>query len=264
MPVNDSAQSGKCIPGLQPLAGCDEGYDFGTDHIDLARSFVYEHLGVPKELFANGGQDCHYGNNYGHAELRGSHDAPFMRPTFASKLILKSALDTGIFRDSSLSYGFHGTPPTALKSILETQLNPSAQGAAGPGIYFSPFPLYAQLYSSSSYHGVPVYTWEHDGKTYFVDTMLMIRCTAGLSEDHDAIDEITATIGSEYMLHKLFATAGMDLENKVIARLAPEICDQLSLQGVIVKFHEKHPYKEGGEWANLIDLVKQAEAAASC
>ena len=128
-----------------PLTGCDEGYDMSGSKMRLAQEFLFDHLGVPKELFDDGGRNCYYGNNYGHAELRGG--GPFMRPTHASKFILKSAVESGVFNDSSLLYGYHayGTPACNLKPILETQLNPSHSGAVGPGIYFSPFPLCAQL-----------------------------------------------------------------------------------------------------------------------
>ena len=104
-----------------------------------------------------------------------------------------------------------------------------------------------------------MHTWESKGgQTFFVDVMFMIRCPP-LAEHHDAIDEITATIGSEYMLHRLFATAQMAFENMVIARSAPEYCDQLSIQGVAVKLHTKNPYENGGEWTDLVELIQRTD-----
>jgi len=219
----------------------------------LCQEFLFDHLGIPRDLFALGqGYDCTYGNNYCHGELRAG--APFMRPTHSTKLILKSALKDGTFHDSGLVYGYHGTPPDNLKPILTSKLKPSSNGATGPGIYFSPFPLYAQLYSSSGYHDGP-YKWQsQDGAQYFVDAMFLVRFPE-LAEYSGAIDEISATIGAEYCLHDLFASAKMDFENMVIGRIAPEHCDKLSIQGVVLKFHEEDPYGEKGEWEKIRKLT---------
>jgi len=268
MPFGDSAQSGIRMPGLIPLAGCDQGYSMGKrDQERLAQEFLFEHLGVDKSLFAiDGGYDCYYGNNYCHAELRAG--GLFMRPSFASKLILKSSLDSGVFHNKSMHYAYHGTPPKNVKSILGVGFKPSKTGAAGPGLYMSPYPLYAQLYSSSSYAMPSPTEWtSKDGRKFFVDTLFMIRYPAAVvTERRDgdfAVKEIAATVGSGYNLHKLFSSAswssahrGFDFDTMVIGCLHPDVVPRVSLQGVIVKFHEKNPYEQGGEFDKLTKLLQ--------
>jgi hypothetical protein len=159
----DSAQSGSAIPGFEPMKGCCQGFSMGDSQEELGRLYLAEKLGqkVLKKHFAlDAGLDCYYPNNYTHAEMRGG--APFMRPTFASKHVLKSAVESGAFHDAMLAYGYHGTPACNLASILKQGLKPSKCGVLRDGLYFSPSPLYAQLYSTSAYHcgpGSPIETW---------------------------------------------------------------------------------------------------------
>lgn len=271
MPFGDSAQSGSKMPGLIALHGCDEGYSMSNSEWEkLSQEYLFEAHGldVDRNLFAIGaGYDCYYPNNYCHAEVRA--DGLFMRPSFATKLILKSSLATGgCFHDTNQHYGYHGTPAKNVKSILATGLNPSPTGAAGAGLYFSPYPLYAQLYSSSSYTGMPPTQWTSKaGKTYFVDTLCMIRYPKELVTQEIgselAVKELSATVGSIYNLHKLFDTAtwtsqhrNFDFENMVIGCLNPSLVHRVSVQGVIVKFHDKNQYEPGGEFDRIMKLLE--------
>ena len=91
----------------------------------LAHEFAFDHLALPRTLFANS-HDCFYGANYSHAELRGDSSMPFMRPSNSYKLVLKSAASSSVFDDKSLCYGYHGTPVGNVKSILRAgHLTPS-------------------------------------------------------------------------------------------------------------------------------------------
>lgn len=253
--------SGKALVGLAPLDGCCEGFSTNSkENRALAEEFVFGSLGVDPKLFRmDGGFPVYYGANYCHAELRGPSKMPMMRPSHAFKLVLKSAIDHGVFFNKELAYGYHGTPPQCIKSILSTKIAPSKNGAVGPGIYFSPSPLYAQLYSSSTYHCAKPTTWKSKaGKTYFVDTLLQIRYQRHGCEFHDAIDEISATVGSKYCVHKLFATAKMDIEHMIIARMPTKLCEKgVHTQALIVKFHEKNPYEAGGEWSKIVEMGKK-------
>ena len=256
-----SALSGAALPGLDVLnAACDGFSSDAADQRALAEEFAFDELRLPKELFAmEGGFPVYYGSNYSHAEVRGGHStAPMMRPSHAFKLVLQSSLDSGIFWDEDLVYGYHGTPSCAVKPILESKLNPSVGGAIGPGVYFSPSPLYAQLYSSSTYHQAEPPSWtSKSGDTYYVDTMFQLRCKHTGCEYHEAIDEITATIGADFCIHNLFASATMDIEDKIIACMPADKCDDgVFLQALVIKFHKKNPYKEGGEWAKIVEIAK--------
>ncbi len=243
----------------------------GDSQEELGRLYLAEKLGqkVLKKHFAlDAGLDCYYPNNYTHAEMRGG--APFMRPTFASKHVLKSAVESGAFHDDKLTYGYHGTPACNLASILKQGLKPSKCGALGDGLYFSPSPLYAQLYSTSAYHcgpGSPIETWSHGGVTYFVDVMFMLRISDKL-QYNSGLEETAATIGAEYCIHNLFQGASMEIANKLVAKVETKDCPGVTLQAVIVKLHTHHPYdSKNGEWSLVKDLVrrknKQAEASAA-
>lgn len=250
------------------MSGFDEGYTMrASDWETLAQEYLFEELRVDRDLFALGqGYDCYYPNNYQHAEIRA--DGLFIRPSYASKLILKSSLQNGVFHSKTQHYGYHGTPPKNLNSILRTGLRASSSGAAGPGLYFSPYPLYAQLYSSSSYTGSPPTQWtSKNGKTYFVDILLMIRYPKELVSQQNgafAVRELSATIGSQYDIHKLYKTAtwaspnrGYTFEEMVIGCLDPSVVSQVTVQGVIVKFHATDPYKAGGEFDTIQAMMKQ-------
>lgn len=229
----------------------------------LAHEFLFEELGLSRDLFALGqGYDCYYGNNYCHAEIRA--DSVFMRPSYASKLILKEALTSGVFNSSTMLYCYHGTPPRNLGSILQTGLRPSPGGALGPGLYMSPYPLYAQLYSSKA-HGSPT-KWKSKrlGGEYFVDILIMLRYPSSLGRktlgDSWAVSEIPATFGDDYNLHKLFRSSnwrdpshGNTLAQQVIHCVKD--CPSVKMQGIIVKFHDKNPYGDDGEFAKITRLL---------
>lgn len=250
------------IPGFAPLAEYNEGYEMGEGEAErrLALSSAFlRSLDVDVELFDRE-LECWYSNNYAHAELRGEPPALYMRPTHACKHVLKSSLKSDgdaspVFWSGRLYYGYHGTPPRNIPSILRNGLRPSTGGALGAGLYFSPSPLYAQLYSSSGYHG-GAHEWTHEGRTYFVDTLLLLRAP-DLSQYSAGVDEIAATVGSEYNVHLLFTGAQTDppIEEQIIARVPPEHMDKVIVQGIVVKLHERHPYDDPlGEWATVVKL----------
>ena len=143
-----------------------------------------------------------------------------------------------------------------LKSILTNGLQASSNGALGAGLYFTPSPLYAQLYSSSSYHN-KMMVWHVDNKVYYVDVLLLIRFP-DLAKYGAEIEEISATIGAEYCIHKLFkgAKTNPPIENQMIGCIPPEHADKVVIQGAIVKLHTTNPYEPGGEWYRIKDLVK--------
>lgn len=265
--MQDSVHSGIAIPGFSPLrkycsSFCELG---GGSHVELGRRYLQE-LGLSPAIFAPS-YDAYYDNNYAHAEFRGQ-SAPgkplpiMMRPSFASKHVLRAALDNEavdgsgrVFWSKTLKWGYHGTPPRNLRSILASGLRPSTAGALGQGFYFTPSPLYAQLYSSRV-HGSPA-KWRADGLDYFVDTMLQIRYPDMANYGPD-LEEIKATVGAEYSLHRLFASAKTTppIEDQMICRMAPHV-NKVFVQAIIVKLHRQDPYLAGGEWARLKELTAQ-------
>lgn len=98
--------------------------------------------------------------------------------------------------------------------------------------------------------------WQHAGRTYYVDTLLLLRAP-DLSSFTSGVEEIAATVGDEYNVHHLFTGAKMEtpIEEQIIARVPPEHTDKIIVQGVIVKLHERHPYNDSrGEWATVVAL----------
>ena len=267
--MNDSAQSGVPIPGFQPLAGLNESYKMDSPGLELGRRFLTEVLRVDSALFATTSSvDCYYPNNYCHAELRGTPKSLFMRPTFSSKHILKSSLSarapdgsgSSVFSSETMRYAYHGTPMRNIKSILSDGLRPSQDGTMGPGLYFSPSPLYAQLYSSGCFHEAAPPRCTMDGVEYFVDTSLLIRYPTDVAVFNSGVDEIGATFGADYCLHKLFKTAKTvpPIEEQLIGQIPPEHAAKVVVQGVIVKLHRHDPYdssNEESEWIHIRRLV---------
>merc|ERR1712241_278300 len=106
------------------------------------------------------------------------------------------------------------------------------------------------LYSSSSYAGGATSWTAKDGRKFFVENLFLIRypkdiCTEKINGD-EAVKEIEATIGKELGLEKLFSTArwqsahrGFSFAEMMIGCLHVERVDRISLQGVIVKFHQE-------------------------
>ena len=182
-------------------------------------------------------------------------------------------------RTCLLYCAYHGTPAANLSSILQHGLRPSKDGSAGPGLYITPSPLYAQLYSSGSFHCSQPATWKcpATGVTYYVDVLLLVRFPDLASSIYNSgVDEIAATIGADYCLERLFSGArlpyGPKQSGESHARLEDQlICcvplavlqkhDVVKIQAVVVKLHKVDPYGAGGEWEKIKELVVKASKA---
>ena len=120
--------------------------------------------------------------------------------------------------------------------------------------------MFAQLYSSA-YHGGPD-VWEVDGLKFYVDVLLLIRFP-DVAAYSSGLEEIAATLGSQYCVHNLFAGAAVDppIESQIIGHIPVGQEDKVTLQGVIVKLHTTPPYSsEGGEWATIKAIAESLSA----
>lgn len=208
----------------------------------LCKKFLAEYLAIPESMFEHS-LDCLYLNNYTSAESRGGHY--HFRPSYCTKFILKTALPH--FDDMAYYNAYFGASADEVANIVKSGHIPAAPGCLGTGLYSSPSPLYAQLWSKAKeWHG------------YYVQTMLNLRilCQDGTKCLFDKDQKLlTMCNGADFGAVLEWLHEGKVPRGSMLTMTKEP--DKAILHGVLVKFHKIHPHADSGEYDTLINYYRE-------
>ena len=233
----------------------NEGYEYGSRSLSanrqhlFAADFVRDYLELNDSVFSHP-DDCYYLNNHCHIEERGGHR--YLRPSHCSKFVFMQGKH--LFNDPTWSYGYHGTSPENIKSIVKYGLKipgntagnakiEVANGSAfGNGIYSSKIPLYSQLYA-------PCVQWR--GK--YIQTILMVRKDAKRTIVTDIEGCYTQSMIGRCDIHKLYG--GKIAKNEIQWMTIDE--SAVVLHALLIKVHDNDPAAKGGEYENVAKILNE-------